>query len=340
MSHADTNEIAPDLIEAAASWHMRLTSDSVTDKDQQQHMDWLLESPAHLEAYEHVMAALHVADTAEVDARQKYAGDFATSEVGSFSVWDRLGPKNWNWPQVSTALAGVAALLFIAIFPNTSFYDAPNDVKLYASTSTDLKRVKLTDGSRVTLFAGSSLEVRFRDERRSILMHEGRAFFDVVSDSERPFLVQAGQRQIKVVGTRFEVLNTGSIEQVAVNEGLVAVSNTSNDSESVNAPILLEPGTVARYNAEANVPTLSKIDAETIGEWTGGVLVFSEAPLTDVITKLEALFPDYEFTLASGLKDKRFSGTLVVSSPERMLEQLAGFMALRSHVSGKSISLQ
>lgn len=66
----------------------------------------------------------------------------------------------------------------------------------------------LADGTNVWLNSGSELKfpVRFAGNVREVYL-KGEAFFEVVSDSLHPFSVKAGEAEIKVVGTAFNVMN-------------------------------------------------------------------------------------------------------------------------------------
>jgi ferric-dicitrate binding protein FerR (iron transport regulator) len=64
----------------------------------------------------------------------------------------------------------------------------------------------LQDGTKVWLNSGSTLRCSdgFNIHKRTVLL-EGEAFFDVARNASRPFIVQAGNMEVKVLGTRFNV---------------------------------------------------------------------------------------------------------------------------------------
>jgi len=350
MSVDETKHIEPEIMDQAIAWQARLSRDVVTDADRVSHMEWMLEQPSHLEAFETVAATIHEASQFESQARAAFAEDFAVppsssqgspdeAVVGKF--WHRKFWSSLEWPQFATGTAIVAALLFVAIFPNTSLFDTPSVPRQYSANAESVREIKLADGSRVTLFANSSISVQMTDDMRSVDLQAGRAFFDVISNAEQPFFVNTGARQIKVVGTRFEVMRADSFDRVAVNEGLVAVSSTTVSDNALVAPILIDPGTVALYEGKSDQPALSKVDATTIGAWTNGVLVFRDTPIFQVLKKLSDLFPHNTLSVSDGsLNQKNFSGTLVVSSAERMMRQLAEFAELDIEHSDTIITLK
>ena len=110
-----------------------------------------------------------------------------------------------------------------------------------------IENFQLTDGSRVALFGDSEIVVHMGIEGRVVELKRGRAFFDVTSDRSRPFYVNTTSRQVKVVGTRFEVMRSEKFERVSVNEGLVSVDTLYGQQtpEAASTPVLIEPGMVA-----------------------------------------------------------------------------------------------
>lgn len=67
-------------------------------------------------------------------------------------------------------------------------------------------KIELPDGSSVWLNAGSKLEYdkSFGNETRNVYL-TGEAYFDVVRNPERPFIVNTGSAKVKVLGTAFNI---------------------------------------------------------------------------------------------------------------------------------------
>jgi len=101
-------------------------------------------------------------------------------------------------------------------------------------------RTLLPDGSTVWLNAGSRIryEPGFNGPLREVTL-EGEAFFDVVSQPSRPFIVHAGDLSIKVLGTAFNVksYDEDSAVETTLIRGLVQIIPPG----SRQAPILLHP---------------------------------------------------------------------------------------------------
>lgn len=142
----------------------------------------------------------------------------------------------------------------------------------------------LPDGSRITLDAGSQARLAYDSVRRHVLLAQGAAFFDVVHDADRPFVVQARHLRVTVLGTRFAVDiregGPGGTEvEVGVESGLVRVE--------VDGPwpaLELRPGDTVRQ-LPGHAPVLQAGQSH-VAAWRAGWLGFREAPLGQVVQRL------------------------------------------------------
>ncbi len=340
MSKIDLNHGTSIMLDRASAWYLRIHGAEATDRDIQQHADWLLEDPTHLLAYEQVAETVKSASIFEAAARTMFSDVFNSESPKTH------GHKGWRtifsqltWPQYAITAAAVAAMAFIAILPNTALYDNPSTPHYFRANTDRIETVKLADGSRVSMFMGSEMTFTIKDGARIVDLPKGRAFFDVVSDNSKPFYVNFSDHQVRVVGTRFEVVNLAGLERVAVNKGLVSVAMRASEIKK-SAPILLEPGITVEFQTANPDPILNAVDPRTIGAWKEGVLVFKDAPLDKVVASIDQLFPATQITLGdASLKTRNFSGALVVSNSETMSKQLAQFLSLNIHVTGSSILL-
>jgi transmembrane sensor len=101
-------------------------------------------------------------------------------------------------------------------------------------------RTILPDGSTVWVNAGSRISYgpEFNVKNREVILF-GEAYFDVLKDPHRPFIVHAGRLNIKVLGTVFNVKSypDDHTTETTLIRGLVQIT-MANSSE---APIYLHP---------------------------------------------------------------------------------------------------
>ncbi len=93
------------------------------------------------------------------------------------------------------------------------------------------QKIILPDGTKVSLNSDSKLEYdrSFNDANREVVL-EGEAYFDVVKDPKRPFIVHTSGIDIRVLGTAFNVKSypqDPTIEATLIH-GLIEVINKKN----------------------------------------------------------------------------------------------------------------
>lgn len=112
----------------------------------------------------------------------------------------------------------------------------------------------LPDGSKVWLNSASRLEYKgsFNDSIREVTL-EGEAFFDVVKDPKRPFIVHTSDIDIRVLGTAFNVKSypRDPVVEATLVRGLIEVSNKHTPSAPT---IFLRPHEKLTYKKVASLP--------------------------------------------------------------------------------------
>jgi len=150
---------------------------------------------------------------------------------------------------------------------------------------------EMPDGTRVTLDAESRAEIAYSASRRQVRLDDGAAFFEVVHEPARPFVVDARDIRVTVLGTRFSVdIERPSVPsqaqdrsvEVGVESGRVQVSSASG----AWAPVALTAGQRGRFR-NGHAPRLETLDDPALAAaWRKGWLVFRDATLGEVITRL------------------------------------------------------
>ena len=121
----------------------------------------------------------------------------------------------WTGGALAAGVAGVGVLGLGAFHRGQRFTTRKGEVQVVA----------LGDGSVVTLNTASRIAVDFSHSRRDIALLGGEALFDVAKDRARPFVVTAGNTQVRAVGTSFTVRRLAdSPVQILVREGVVEIT--------------------------------------------------------------------------------------------------------------------
>lgn len=144
--------------------------------------------------------------------------------------------------------------------------------------------IQLSDGTIVKLNAGSSIQYpeKFSSAQRTVYL-KGEAFFEVIKDPDRPFLVVTDGIQTKVLGTSFNISAYPQDKEITVSvaTGKVSVSHTDDTQ------VYLAPSEQARFSKNSKQLSKTNIDLENTLAWKDNVLLFDASSFTEVEQKLE-----------------------------------------------------
>ena len=183
--------------------------------------------------------------------------------------------------------------------------------------------VVLSDGTHVYLNCGSSLRypIAFiRGASRKVFL-KGEAYFDVAEDKKRPFVVNANEIDIQVLGTKFNVSNypeDANINTVLV-EGAVELLRTSKGNASLES-VILEPGHKAEWHKKSNEVSLSSVDTSLYIAWMKGKLVFRNTSFRQI---REALQRHYNVVIHNKnikLEEQLYDATFDIETIDQVLE--------------------
>lgn len=271
-------------IEAAArSWAVYLHSGDARPEKIAEFDAWLAADRAHLLAfrrYERLMSDL---------ALIPELGDVDIAAAPKSPPGQRL--RDQRRQQLMAALALMVVVLGGALVALRGALPASSPVAdpAYETMIAEIRDIHLADGSIVTLGARSRIEPVFTETMRIVKLQEGEAFFDVAPDPERPFYVEAGDRLIRVVGTRFDVRQGPDTVRVAVVEGIVEVLQAETPAQAEASRQVIEKNVlqagdevVARIGSvEA---TLGAIEPAEAAPWRRGWLTYEDASLAEIVS--------------------------------------------------------
>ena len=183
--------------------------------------------------------------------------------------------------------ARIAAVIIpLFLFAGGMFYYlSPQNEMIEVSVAYgEQKHLILPDSSEVWLNAGSTIlypETFAKDKR--LVMLDGEAYFSVKKDTASPFIVEASQLSVKVLGTRFNVKAYPNDEKITttLTSGKVEVSVQSQP------PHILKPNEQLTYDKKSSDIHISMIDTNDTNCWMVGKLVFTNASVGEIFRTLE-----------------------------------------------------
>ncbi|MGY5355871.1 FecR family protein [Wenyingzhuangia sp. IMCC45467] len=150
--------------------------------------------------------------------------------------------------------------------------------------------IVLSDGTKVHLNSGTVLKFpqQFIAGQKRTVFLEGEAYFEVAKDSLHPFIVNANNMDVTVLGTKFNVStyhHPNEVHTVLV-EGSVSLSNHKEPQKNT----LLKPGYKATWNTETQNINIAKVNPQLYTSWMNGELVFNDVTFKQMIKKLERTY--------------------------------------------------
>jgi transmembrane sensor len=307
---ADPSPIPEAVRARAAAWHVRLASDDAGEADWLAFEAWLAESALHARAYEAVEQAWLALDEAPPSARGNVAPLRARPSRRT-AIWGGALAAGL------AAVTVVGATLWSAGQPTTQVFDtAPGE----------RRQVALADGTRITLNGGSHITATLGRRERRVVMADAEAVFDVAKDPDRPFFVDAGAREIRVVGTEFNVLHHAGAVAVAVRRGVVEVRPAG--ARAAPPIARLTRGQALTHRSGGHADTVTAVDPDAALAWTTGRLVFHQARLVEVAETL-ARYGPRPIEVAPEARDLPVTAVLNIGTEDAMLAALAEFMPVR-----------
>jgi ferric-dicitrate binding protein FerR (iron transport regulator) len=174
-------------------------------------------------------------------------------------------------------------------------------------------RIALSDGSIVWLREGSVLRApkNFTGKSRKVIF-KGEGYFEIQTNSDNPFIIEAGGTTTRVLGTKFS-LNTNNADSsisLILDEGRVSFAM---DGKPKKNSIILEPGERIRCNPETNEIHLERNTRLNHAAWKTKQLIFRNNRLHEIVNDIEDFYnielhdipqnlvnETYNFTIDSG----------------------------------------
>lgn len=177
----------------------------------------------------------------------------------------------------------VAASLLLLIVAGAWLYlgNRSDNVTILADDST--RTVMMPDGSCITLRPHS--KISYDADNPRTLHLKGGAYFEVAHDESRPFTVDNGISMVRVLGTRFQIVQNDRYVSVYVSHGRVSFSsNAAHDS------IILSRNQKAEITPNNSSPRMIPAGSANQTAWATGTLVFRNAAIEEVVADLSSCF--------------------------------------------------
>lgn len=210
----------------------------------------------------------------------------------------------------------IAAVFVIAVtgWLTYSLYDQKYNFDTLKAGNTVRNEV-LPDGSHITLNKNTVLTYKkgLKGENRLVKLDRGEVFFDVSPDKSRPFIIEADDITVKVLGTAFNVKHIKGQTEVIVETGLVKVSLAAQEIE-------LRPGEKVSVTPEGGALKKEKNTDRLYNYYRSKLFIADRTPLRRVVEILNEAYGADIVIGKPGLGDQKLTTTFQDDSLSNIIQ--------------------
>jgi transmembrane sensor len=271
-----------DRIDAEASaWLIAIAENTLAPERERDFHAWLAISHRHAATFTELRATWD--DLATLSNLAHLA------PRASSASWPRFHRIPWKRLAVASLSAVAAAVIAFVAVPPALYHPLPR----HETAVGEVRSIKLPDGSTVVLGAKSGIAVQFSAAERRVQIIGGEAYFDVVHNAERPFVVIAGDARVRDVGTKFNVNLASDSVRVSVTEGVVEiVRGTALTPRRLHAGqrtelLVTAPAPIDFRSVPQPIAVLS---APSPVAWREGRLIYDNVRLADLVADVNRYY--------------------------------------------------
>lgn len=315
----------------------------ISEKQQQELEQWLLEDPTHQQLFE------HITNRERIKNKQTLLALF-NQERAWKSVYQTTHRKQKFYLRAMRYAAllllcfGLGGYWFLRPTETTSTHkivlDPPKDVQAILSYNNTKEEtilinkqyslqdtlpenlstidtltitipcggefhLTLNDGSEIWLNSETQLRFPscFTQKQREVYLVSGEAYFKIAKDPKRPFIVHSQNTSIEVLGTEFNLQNYP-------NEQNIITTLVNGTVYLSTAQQTLKPGEQSIYDKITQKNIIREVDTNLYTAWQKGRFIFKSTPLEDILKQMSRWY-NIQFKYEDEqLKTLPFSGNI------------------------------
>lgn len=278
------------ILHVAHEWRHKMAQPNPSKNDQIAFEAWLASDPRHVELYDRAITFFQAMGKLEAEDLGDEVMRKTFQERWSLILRTLKSPK---LPQVGAVVAAAFAVAIVTWvnLPSAEVSATPpnlsREIARYETEIGEKQDIVLSDGTVVTLGAATAVEVAFSKSTRSATLVSGSALFEVESETDRPFTVESGDLEARVLGTVFEVKNSGDLIRVAVAEGSVEISYpfiTNEGKTSLRSRRELSGGEQITALSRHGLQSVEPVRPSAVGSWREGKIYYNGAYLSELVS--------------------------------------------------------
>jgi transmembrane sensor len=313
------------LRDEAAAWFAAMRGPAAADR-KMEFDAWMAANPSHRAAYARISEIYNLGKGLEFDHEPAIAPN-------------RRQRRQLSVVAAALCLGIISVAAFVwkplhsgpSIDASRSMAVAPNASNLMQTAIGEIRRIKLADGSILTLDTDSLVRADFTDSTRTLHLERGQARFEVAHEA-RPFTVMAGDMSVTAHGTVFDIsaLSNGRYS-VHLLRGSVEVNQKDGaEGRRILTTKMLAPGQAAETGS-TGLSLLKQFPTGPAGnDWPSLLRRFDKIELGELIQEANRYSRVKIRAPAPEVAALRASGTFRINDPQRLASNLALLLDLRA----------
>lgn len=310
----------------AAEWAVRLNERSLSVDEQAELDRWLDADSRHRGALLRARAAW--ADLDRLAALGGRSEPISGRSGESTNANDRQGAAA---PPVlrnrRRFIATAASTVFLGV---AGAWWAWRRDQTYVSQLGEVRRVTLSDGSRMVLNTATEVTVRFDKARREVELAAGEGLFQIAKDPGRPFIVRAGSVSVRAVGTVFTVRALDERVDVIVTEGVVDLVDETPPAGRLLRRVAANQHASVMETRQVEVQSIRDDEAERRLAWRDGMVEFDGETLATAVAEINRHNRRYIVVDDSGLASRPVVGLFRANDPDNFAATVAAALGAQS----------
>lgn len=316
-----SNALQEKMLEQANQWLLHLQENPENEQLLAEFQHWLDEDEKHEACYLEAALLWQEIDAAtcelQTEERQKAVQQNTLNQTTS--TLEKIPPKRQFFSKPIALSAAFLSLVLLTVLV------LPKHIWLQPDIATGIAQQQtrtLSDGSILHLNGQSGVNILFSETSRTVELLYGEAFFEVASDSERPFQVIAQDILAQAIGTAFNIKYLDEGIEATLTEGKLKLELATQKS------LILRAGERVLWH-DSEGTQRSQGHSLYLPDWKRGLLRLDNMPLVDVLTRLNRQYPVTLKLVNPALANKPIKGILPLNDLETTLTVLETTLAVK-----------
>lgn len=224
----------------------------------------------------------------------------------------------------------LVASVFLVLGTSIYFLKDQLSYQHYATTFGELRKIQLSDGSRVTLNANSTLKVPrfgFGENSREVFL-TGEAEFSVqhLPNHQRFIVRTPDQLEVQVLGTEFVVYSRARGSKVVLNKGKVQLRSLKNQ---VIKPMVITTGDVVTISTQGRLTLHHNQSVALHTVWKEHRFTFDNTSVAEIAYQITERFGNQIIISDSTLAKRTLGGTFKAETAEEILLVMAEMLEVK-----------